>query len=66
MVDGGHRESREKGGVTGVTEESGWMSRGGGEGVSRHWSPSYRTSCGKFAAGIDWHNVEDLGPSLFT
>ena len=36
-------ESREKGGVTGVTEEAG-MSRGGGEGASRHWSPSYRTS----------------------
>ena len=51
---GGQRESREKGGVTGVTEEAGirrgggevlvtlvtGIRRGGGEGASRHWSPS--------------------------
>ena len=48
-------ESREKGGVTGVTEEAG-MSRGGGEGANRHWSPSYRTSWCRFCM----NDVEDL------
>ena len=51
-------ESREKGGVTGVTEEAG-MSRGGGEGASRHWSPSYRTSWCRFCM----NDVEDLHSS---
>ena len=54
VVVGGQRESREKGGVTGVTEEAGirrgggevlvtlvtGIRRGGGEGARRHWSPS--------------------------
>ena len=35
----GQSESREKGGVTGVTDDAG-IKRGGGEGASKHWSPS--------------------------
>ena len=45
-------ESKEKGGVTGVTEEAG-MRRGGGEGAKRHWSPSYRTSW----VGCSWYRL---------